>query len=187
MTIAVSYGFAIQSLDISAAFLLLMQDVFLNVCNDSKLWKLKRCIYGLNDAPRAWYERVKKEFAILGAVMSVYDPALFFWYNGDELKGILTSHVDDFAYCGTTDFLESVVDKVKETFKISSQEQGSFKYLGLNVIQSEHCISIDQEKYIDSLQPVTINKHRKNDILMEDELTQLHAISGQLDNQSDKT
>ena len=158
MTIAVSYGFAIQSLDISAAFLQgdpLVRDVFLkmpsDVCNDSKLWKLKRCIYGLNDAPRAWYERVKKEFAILGAVMSVYDPALFFWYNGDELKGILTSHVDDFAYCGTTDFLESVVDKVKETFKISGQEQGSFKCLGLNVIQSEHCISIDQEKYIDSL------------------------------------
>ena len=188
MTMAVSYGWKIHSLDISAAFLQgdpLKREVFLkmpkDICDKGKLWRLKRCIYGLNDAPRSWYERVKKEFLNLGAIMSVYDPALFFWYKNNRLIGVLTSHVDDFAYCGTTDYLEGVVNKVKCTFKISSEENGSFKYLGLNVLQNDDNISIDQQGYVDSLQPVPIDRKRKSeDILLKEEITQLRGISGQL-------
>ena len=38
---------------------------------------LKRCLYGLNNAPSSWYERIRTEFRRLGAVVSTYDEALF--------------------------------------------------------------------------------------------------------------
>ena len=58
---AASNKLEIKSLDIKAAFLQgdkIEIDVFLRppgyVCPENEVWKLKRCIYGLNDAPRAW-------------------------------------------------------------------------------------------------------------------------------------
>ena len=55
----------IQSIDISAAFLQgrkLEREIYLrppsDVCPRTEVWRLKRCIYGLNDAPRSWYELV---------------------------------------------------------------------------------------------------------------------------------
>ena len=68
LTIAVSSSWKINSLGISAAFLqgdVLERDVYskppTDICPSSEVWKLKRCIYGLNDASRAWYKKVKKE------------------------------------------------------------------------------------------------------------------------------
>ena len=65
---AASNKWEIKSLDIKAAFLQgdkMERDVFLrppvDVCPENEVWKLKRCIYGLNDAPKAWYSRVNKE------------------------------------------------------------------------------------------------------------------------------
>ena len=62
-------GWKIQSLDITSAFLQgndIERDVFLKppleASRDGLIWKLKRCIYGLNDALRAWYDRVRSEW-----------------------------------------------------------------------------------------------------------------------------
>ena len=74
---AASNKWEIKSLDIKAAFLQgdkMERDVFLrppvDVCPENEVWKLKRCIYGLNDAPRAWYSRVNKEMLKRGAAVS---------------------------------------------------------------------------------------------------------------------
>ena len=74
----------LQSLDISSAFLQgngITRDVFLKppaeIYEKGVIWKLKRCIYGLKDAPRAWYERVADELQRLGGTRSMYDEAMF--------------------------------------------------------------------------------------------------------------
>ena len=59
-------------------------------------WKLKTRIYGLSDAPRDWYLRVKEEFDILRVKYSRFETALSFWYTENELYGLLIMHVDDF-------------------------------------------------------------------------------------------
>ena len=61
-----------------------------------KIWKLNITVYGLCDAPRAWYLSVKQELRKTGRTKSKYDGAIFYWYNGSKLEGILTSHVDHF-------------------------------------------------------------------------------------------
>lgn len=82
-----------------------------DVCEKNYIWKLKRCIYGLNDAPRAWYSKLRSEIIKLGGTVSRYDPALYMWYDKKKLYGILVTHVDDFLYCGTDQFLENVIVK----------------------------------------------------------------------------
>ena len=62
------------SLDISSAFLQgneIQCDLYILPPKDIRIEgvirKLKRCIYGLNDAPRAWYDKVRAEMILLGA------------------------------------------------------------------------------------------------------------------------
>ena len=75
---------AINSLDVTSAFLQgngIEREVFLQPPTEAEqtgmLWKLRRCIYGLKDAPRAWYKRVEQVLLELGGVLSKYDDALF--------------------------------------------------------------------------------------------------------------
>ena len=188
MTIGASKSWTVHSLDISSAFLQgdpMERNVLVKPPNDvsekGKLWKLKRCLYGLNDAPRAWYTRVRDVFIKLGAVVSNYDQAMFMWHRDGKLIGILVCHVDDFTYCGTQTFHKEVIDKLKKTFKISADHNSSFKYLGLQVMQDDSGITVKQDSYIDSVTPLEIDQKKKSSTLLnENEKSQLHSISGQV-------
>ena len=150
-------------------------------CPVSHVWKLKRCIYGLNDAPRSWYRKVKNELIQLGGKMCTYDPGLFIWHHENEIIGILGSHKDDFSYCGTTAFHAEVIDIIKKKFKISALASSSFKYLGLSISQDKSGIKISQSEYIENLRAVEIPHNRSNDEkLTNEELSQLRSISGQI-------
>ena len=73
----------------------------------------------------------------LGATKNIYDEAMFQWNDKNgSLIGILVLHVDDFVYYGTMNWHENVVEKFISIFKISKSGKGSFKYIGLNIIQT---------------------------------------------------
>ena len=187
-----SMNWTLHSIDITAAFLQgeeLERQVFLkpprDVCPTSHVWLLKRCLYGLNDAPRAWYLKVKSTLLELGAILSVYDHCLFMWYDTQgRLIGVLVSHVDDFAFCGTEDFHSTVIEQLKLTLKVGSHEQQLFQYLGLQVEQDIHGVHVSQNDYIKSICPVKYNirSRTNNDSseLTKDEVLDLKRLSGQL-------
>lgn len=181
----------LQTIDFTSAFLqggILERDVYLrppsDVCPKSQVWKLKRCIYGLNDAPRAWYKRVTQALIELKGVASAYDNALFLWHDiKGNLTGILAMHVDDFVFCGNTEFERDVIATLKEKFKVGSHESGTFKYVGLNVNQQENGITVEQDLYVSSISPIEISKGRilrKNDELNEEEKHELKRLAGQM-------
>ena len=70
-------------------------------------------MYGLCDAPRAWYLGVKE--VLEGAVekKSKFDDAMFYWHNNGKLEGILSCHDDDFVWGGTINFINKVADVLK--------------------------------------------------------------------------
>ena len=75
------------------------------VCSNDTVWLFKKCIYGLNDAPRSWYERVKEVLLSFGATISANEDALFLWHDdNEELFGMLVCHVDDVELCGMQGF-----------------------------------------------------------------------------------
>ena len=189
--VAAAKKWELHSLDIASAFLQggeITRNVYLRPPTEfavkGTVWKLNRCIYGLNDAPRAWYDRVKDELRKLHGKMSKYDNALFSWHDAtNQLEGIMALHVDDFVISGTKDWYARVVDMLCTTFHISAYHRGSFKYVGLNVTQVKDAIILDQHKYIAALEEVPLDATRrkmKDDILTEEEVTSLRSASGQI-------
>ena len=64
-------------------------------------------------------------------------------------------------------------------FKISAHATGSFKYVGLNVVQTSEGVFIDQQAFIQSLTPITISSERlteKDDLLTSEEKSLLRSV-----------
>lgn len=178
-----------HTIDIKAAFLQgqrINREVFLQPPPEffcGKVWKLKKTVYGLNDAARAWYESVKDELVSLGMKASKFDPAAFMFKKGDTLEGIVCIHVDDFCWGGTERFKEYVISRLKKDFPVGATDSGQFKYVGVNIKQGSSGISIDQESYMKSLQPVDVSQRksqRKDMYLNEEEMHRYRSVVGQL-------
>jgi hypothetical protein len=84
-SIVSSKGWKLMTTDIKSAFLQgekLEREVYIMPPNEArvppgKVWKLKRCLYGLNDAARQFYKSVSGELVKLQCVQSTVDSALF--------------------------------------------------------------------------------------------------------------
>jgi len=187
---ASTYQWEISSLDIKSAFLQgkeITRDVFIMPPKDirvpNEIWKLKRCLYGLNDAPREWYNKLSERLTALGGQVSLYDKALFMWHKDEQLIGVMTTHVDDLIYSGTEEWNSTVVGKVCQEFKISKTAKKNFRYIGLEIEQNQSDIFVDQQHYIMQLEELKIDENRKKDIhakLNMDEQKLLRSACGQL-------
>ena len=189
ISIAAARQWDIHSVDVKAAYLQgdkIERELFLKPPPEyynGNLWKLNKTVYGLCDAARAWYMRVKGELLSLNVQMCSLDPSLFAWYNNGKLEGILCVYVDDFLWAGTKAFEEQVISKVRELFCIGNTESNSFKYIGLNVCSSNGRVSIDQHQYILTLAPIKISQERavlKLSELSCMEKSEYRALLGQL-------
>ncbi|XP_057309994.1 uncharacterized protein LOC130647993 [Hydractinia symbiolongicarpus] len=119
-----------NSIDIKAAFLQekpIEKDIYLKppkeFQKDGYVWKLNNTVYGLADASRTWYSRVK-----LGVAVSKFDAGLFYYRKDGRLHGIMTTHVDDFCWGGTKRFLNNKItvlpiDKHKDKDELLNTKQ----------------------------------------------------------------
>lgn len=179
------------SIDVKAAFLQgnkFERDVHLKPPKEAnnaigKLWKLKKCVYGLNDASRVWYFTVRAVLLNLGCVQLQTDQAMFYWYHNGKFSGLFLMHVDDFIWGGNEEFESHVINKIKSKFEIGNQGCGIFKYIGLDIKQANSCITVDQKAYLDSIRPVNISCKRssqKADNINKEEFESLRSLIGQL-------
>ena len=156
MLLITSKGWKCETVDVKAAFLQghsINRDLFVSppreFCNGC-LWKLKKVVYGLCDAARAWYFRVKEFLVSAGMIVSSFDQALFYWYDMGHLSGIVCIHVDDLCYGGTESFLNGVMDNFSGEFLIGSSSYGdTFNYIGMSVEQDKGKIILSQSTYIE--------------------------------------
>ena len=94
LTIMLMEKWTPHTIDIKAAYLQgqpISRDVYLQPPPEffcGKVWKLKKTVYGLNDAARAWYEAVKKELVRLGMRPSKHEPAMFVFTKNSALEGM---------------------------------------------------------------------------------------------------
>jgi hypothetical protein len=143
LAITVSQGWVIKTTDIKSAFLQgkeMEREVFLTppkeVRTPGVIWKLKHCLYGLNDAAGQFYKSVVDCLKGIGCSQSSMDPALFYKHEKEKLIGVIACHVDDFLHSGTARFEESVMKKLRERFLAGKVEGSSFRYVGFNVDQN---------------------------------------------------
>ena len=151
--------------------------------NDGSLWKLKKTVYGLCDAAREWYMRVKSELNTLLVQMCSLDNSLFVWRRNGVVEGIICIYVDDFLWTGTVTFEVKVIGELKKKFLIGSSASVTFTYVGLSIKSYEDGITIDQTEYISSLTPIPICRARasqKKSHLLQPEKVAYRALVGQL-------
>ena len=117
---------------------------------------------------------MKEELLKTGAEMSKFDEALFTWRSEGKLHGLIGCHVDDFTY-------QQVIEKIKEKFEISREDDCVFKYIGQEVKQAHSEITIDQQQNIDDLSTTEIPVDQdKSDVLDSQKKRELKAIAGQI-------
>ena len=87
-----------------------------------KLWRLKKCLYGLKDASRQWYLRLKSILKQNGFQKSIYDGGMFFIIKNDTLIGIVGIHVDDFLATGTDECRNTIIPNVLKAFLVGKAE-----------------------------------------------------------------
>ena len=180
----------INSIDFKTAFLQggpIDRDIFVKPPKEAKtqkLWKLKKTAYGLKDAPREWYLRLKNEIVRLGCKMSSIDCGLFMMHEEEKLIGLLLVFVDDLLWGGDKFFENTVIQKLKTTFTVGCEQSRVFKYVGINLIQEEdYSITLDQVAYINSINTIPITSERStqiNDTITADERKQLRSALGKL-------
>lgn len=111
---------------------------------ESHVCKLKKALYGLKRAPRAWYERIDRQLTRLGFCKNDADSNLYFKvFNGEML--ILVFYVDDVFVIGE----DHLIHRCKElTSKFEMKDLGLMHFfLGLEVWQRPNEIILSQGKY----------------------------------------
>ena len=85
------------------------RDVFVippsDITKQGKVWKLRKPLYGLDDASRKFWLKVRELFLNMGLKTLEGDEALYFLNEGGKLKGAILTHLDDVTLAGSADFL----------------------------------------------------------------------------------
>lgn len=191
LAVSVAKNWTVKATDIKSAFLqgsVLQRDVYLkppkeaNV-EDGVVWKLKRCLYGLNDAARKFYDSIVEELQQLGCKKSYYDPSLFSKVDNNVCSGILVSHIDDFLHAGDAAFDDSISKKLCRRFLSGKNVEADFKYTGYQIKQTQAGIILDQNEYVEGITVSALSAQRamqKNEPLNSEEATQFRSLVGSL-------
>ncbi len=100
----------------------------------TKVWKLNVAAYGLTDAARRWYLKLKQTLLECGFLMCQVEPAVFFMKDSKgKLRGIIVTHVDDFLFGGDQQFIMAI-EELKKKIKIGKCLQENFKFCGLELM-----------------------------------------------------
>ena len=133
MPIAANNEFKLVSMDIRAAFLqakTLDREVYMKPPEDirkqGKIWKLLKPLYGLDDASRKFWLKVKETLIKLGLKTLPGDEAFYYENKNGKLLGAVLSHVDDFIIAGEDEFVARIVKGVSDEFTVSKTEEDEF-------------------------------------------------------------
>nr|GEV20957.1 integrase, catalytic region, zinc finger, CCHC-type, peptidase aspartic, catalytic [Tanacetum cinerariifolium] len=149
-------GFTVYQMDVKTAFLhgSLKEDVY--VCqpegfNDadhpSHVYKLKKALYQLKQAPRAWYDELSTFLLQNGFSKGTIDLTLFTRRFDNDIL-VVQVYVDGIIFSSTnTRYATLFSDLMKSRFEMSMMGEMTF-FLGLHVNQSPSGIFINQSKYV---------------------------------------
>ncbi|GJZ48352.1 putative ribonuclease H-like domain-containing protein [Tanacetum coccineum] len=149
-------GFLVYQMDVKSAFLYetIEEEVYVtqlprfkDLDHPDKVYKVVKALYGLHQAPRAWYETLANYLLANGFKRGKIDQTLFIKkQKGDIL--LVQVYVDDIIFGSTNKELCTGFEKLmKDKFQMSSMGELTF-FLGLQVQQKEDGIIISQDKYV---------------------------------------
>jgi histone deacetylase 1/2 len=159
LTLAVTYKWQVQQIDINNAFLngVLQEEVFMQqpagfeVADKSLVCKLHKSLYGLKQAPRAWYDRLTQALLQMGFVKSKCDPSLLVRSHKGQYTYVLI-YVDDILVTGSApQLIQDVISKLNVSFALKQLGEVDY-FLGIEVHHMPSgALLLNQAKYIRDL------------------------------------
>ncbi|GKB70204.1 putative ribonuclease H-like domain-containing protein [Tanacetum coccineum] len=111
------------------------------------VYKVDKALYGLYQAPRAWYETLSTYLIENGFRRRIIDKTLFIKKDKDDIL-LVQVYVDDIIFGSTKKSLCTEFESLMyKRFQISSIGELTF-FLGLQVKQKDDGIFISQDKYV---------------------------------------
>ncbi|GJV84896.1 putative ribonuclease H-like domain-containing protein [Tanacetum coccineum] len=151
--------FVVYQMDVKSAFLYGKIEEEVYVCQPpgfedpefpDRVYKVEKALYGLHQAPRAWYETLSTYLLDNGFQRGQIDKTLFIKrVKGDIL--LVQVYVDDIIFGSTRKEMCTEFEKMMhKKFQMSSMGELTF-FLGLQVTQKDDGIFISQDKYVDEI------------------------------------
>ncbi|GJW23608.1 putative ribonuclease H-like domain-containing protein [Tanacetum coccineum] len=148
--------FVVYQMDVKSAFLYGKIEEEVYVCQPpgfedpdfpDRVYKVEKALYGLHQAPRAWYETLSTYLLDNGFQRRKIDKTLFIKRGKDDIL-LVQVYVDDIIFGSTKKSLCTEFEKMMhKKFQMSSIGKLTF-FLGLQVKQKKDVIFISQYKYV---------------------------------------
>ncbi|GKB55337.1 putative ribonuclease H-like domain-containing protein, partial [Tanacetum coccineum] len=149
-------GFIVYQMDVKSAFLYgkIDEEVyvsqppgFIDPKYPKKVYKVVKALYGLHQAPRAWYATLSTFLLKNGYRRGTIDKTLFIKKDKHDII-LVQVYVDDIIFGSTKkSWCDEFEALMKSRFQMSSMGELTF-FLGLQVKQTEDGIFISQDKYV---------------------------------------
>ncbi|GJS93823.1 putative ribonuclease H-like domain-containing protein [Tanacetum coccineum] len=149
-------GFIVYQMDVKSAFLYgtIDEEVyvsqppgFVDPKFPKKVYKVVKALYGLHQAPRAWYATLSTFLLKSGYRRGTIDKTLFIKKDKNDIM-LVQVYVDDIIFGSTKkSWCDDFEALMKSRFQMSSMGELTF-FLGLQVKQKEDGIFISQDKYV---------------------------------------
>ncbi|GKE18561.1 putative ribonuclease H-like domain-containing protein [Tanacetum coccineum] len=149
-------NFIIYQMDVESAFLYCIIEEEVYVCQPpgfedsefpNKVYKVEKALYGLHQAPKAWYETISTYLLENRFKRGTIDKTLFIKKDKCDIL-LVQVYVDDIIFGSTKKSLCTEFELVMhKRFQMSSMGELTF-FLGLQVKQKDDGIFISQDKYV---------------------------------------
>ncbi|GJZ20718.1 putative ribonuclease H-like domain-containing protein, partial [Tanacetum coccineum] len=149
-------GFIVYQMDVKSAFLYgtIDEEVyvsqppgFVDPDHPNKVYKVVKALYGLHQAPRAWYATLSTFLEKHGYKRGTIDKTLFIKRDKKDIM-LVQVYVDDIIFGSTNkSWCDEFEALMKSRFQMSSMGELTF-FLGLQVKQNKGGIFISQDKYV---------------------------------------
>ncbi|KAL3687453.1 hypothetical protein R1sor_013762 [Riccia sorocarpa] len=158
ISLVARHSWPLSHLDVRTAFLHgeLQDEVYLTLPPGFKtssphiVFRLCKALYGLRQAPRAWYDKIDRFFRDAGLRRSDYDPSLYFSNEGGEYVFILI-YVDDLLVTANhSRRIQQLVNLLTKNFEMSGIGDLT-NYLHVKFSQTNAGIFMSQLAYVQSI------------------------------------
>ncbi|GJS29737.1 retrovirus-related pol polyprotein from transposon TNT 1-94 [Tanacetum coccineum] len=153
---ACALDFKLFQMDVKSAFLngFINEEVyvaqppgFIDFAKPDHVYRLKKALYRLKQAPKAWYDRLKSFLIKHDYTMGMVDNTLFTKKKGSNLI-IVQMYVDDIIFGSTCqEMCDEFAKIMHDEFEMSMMGELKF-FLGLQIKQLDDGIFFNQSKYI---------------------------------------
>lgn len=155
LAVAAQEGWYVHHMDVKSAFLNgeLKEEVyvqqppgFIAAGQESKVLRLKKALYGLRQAPRAWNVKLDGSLQDMGFTRCISEHGMYTRGTG-EARVVVGVYVDDLIITGASSVvIEAFKEEMRQAFRMSDLGLLSF-YLGIEVKQGNNFISLSQAAY----------------------------------------